>query len=207
MLARPRPRSASLAAARPGLRVAPGRLRPPQRPGAGSTGSRPPRSPPIVAAEDAARGYEYVGQTAGSKEVEVRARVTGILEKRLFQEGATVNAGQTLFVIDPEAVRRRRRPPPRPRSRARSRAEDAGRPRGRAPQAARRAARHRPEGGRRRGLQRRARGGGREGRRTRSSPKRGSTSATRRVVAPITGLSSRVDRSPKAASSTPTTRC
>ena len=28
--------------------------------------------------------YEYVGQTAGSKEVEVRARVTGILEKRLF---------------------------------------------------------------------------------------------------------------------------
>ncbi len=45
--------------------------------------------------------YEYVGQTAGSKEVEVRARVTGILEKRLFQEGAHVRAGQTLFVIDP----------------------------------------------------------------------------------------------------------
>ena len=26
--------------------------------------------------------YEYVGQTTGSKEVEVRARVTGILERR-----------------------------------------------------------------------------------------------------------------------------
>jgi membrane fusion protein (multidrug efflux system) len=32
--------------------------------------------------------FEYVGQTTGSKEVEVRARVTGILEKKLFQEGA-----------------------------------------------------------------------------------------------------------------------
>jgi len=44
--------------------------------------------------------YEYVGQTAGSKEVEVRARVTGILEKRLFAEGAPVKAGQPLFLID-----------------------------------------------------------------------------------------------------------
>ncbi len=45
--------------------------------------------------------YEYVGQTTGSKEVEVRARVTGILERRLYTEGARVTAGQTLFVIDP----------------------------------------------------------------------------------------------------------
>src|ERR1700738_3650186 len=45
--------------------------------------------------------YEYVGQTIGSKEVEVRARVTGILERKLFQEGAPVKAGQVLFVIDP----------------------------------------------------------------------------------------------------------
>ncbi len=48
--------------------------------------------------------YEYVGQTAGSKEVEVRARVTGILEKKLFQEGAAVKAGQVLFVIDPKPL-------------------------------------------------------------------------------------------------------
>lgn len=48
--------------------------------------------------------YEYVGQTTGSKEVEVRARVTGILEKKLFQEGARVRAGQTLFVIDPRQL-------------------------------------------------------------------------------------------------------
>jgi len=44
--------------------------------------------------------FEYVGQTQGSKDVEVRARVTGIIEKRLFEEGTPVKAGQTLFVID-----------------------------------------------------------------------------------------------------------
>lgn len=45
--------------------------------------------------------YEYVGQTAGSREVEVRARVTGILKKRNYQEGKAVAAGQSLFTIDP----------------------------------------------------------------------------------------------------------
>jgi membrane fusion protein (multidrug efflux system) len=46
--------------------------------------------------------FEYVGQTAGSKEAEVRARVQGILERRTYQEGGRVKAGQTLFVIDPK---------------------------------------------------------------------------------------------------------
>jgi len=45
--------------------------------------------------------YEFVGQTAGSKEAEVRARVQGILERRTYQEGSRVKAGQLLFVIDP----------------------------------------------------------------------------------------------------------
>ena len=57
----------------------------------------------------------------GSKEVEVRARVTGILEKRLFQEGASVKAGQPLFVIDPQAAAGADRRGRRPRSRARRR--------------------------------------------------------------------------------------
>ena len=52
-----------------------------------------PRSIPVA--------FEYVGQTYGSKDVEVRARVNGIVEKRLFQEGAAVRTGQPLFVIDP----------------------------------------------------------------------------------------------------------
>ncbi len=44
--------------------------------------------------------FEFVGQTAGSKEAEVRARVQGIVEKRTYQEGSRVNAGQTLFILD-----------------------------------------------------------------------------------------------------------
>jgi membrane fusion protein (multidrug efflux system) len=49
--------------------------------------------------------YEYVAQTEGSREVEVRARVTGILLKRNFQEGAPVKQGQSLFTIDPAPFR------------------------------------------------------------------------------------------------------
>jgi membrane fusion protein, multidrug efflux system len=45
--------------------------------------------------------FEYVGQTAGSKEAEVRARVQGVLERRTYQEGGYVKSGQLLFVIDP----------------------------------------------------------------------------------------------------------
>ena len=47
--------------------------------------------------------FEYVGQTAGSKEAEVRARVQGIMEKRTYQEGSKVTAGQTLFILDSRA--------------------------------------------------------------------------------------------------------
>ena len=52
-----------------------------------------PRSYPV--------SFEYVGQGLGSRDAEVRARVTGIVEKRLYEEGATVKAGQPLFQIDP----------------------------------------------------------------------------------------------------------
>jgi membrane fusion protein (multidrug efflux system) len=44
---------------------------------------------------------EAVGQVEGSKEVEVRARVSGILLKRTYNEGDVVAAGATLFKIDP----------------------------------------------------------------------------------------------------------
>ncbi len=43
---------------------------------------------------------EVMGQTEGARETEVRARVGGILIKRLYQEGQTVRAGQALFQID-----------------------------------------------------------------------------------------------------------
>ena len=43
---------------------------------------------------------EIMAQTEGARETEVRARVAGILVKRLYQEGDTVKAGQPLFQID-----------------------------------------------------------------------------------------------------------
>jgi membrane fusion protein (multidrug efflux system) len=44
--------------------------------------------------------FEYTGQTAGSREVEVRARVRGILLARNFTEGGAVKKGQSLYTID-----------------------------------------------------------------------------------------------------------
>lgn len=51
-----------------------------------------PKAVPLV--------IESVGRTEGSKEVEVRARVTGILERQTYNEGETVKAGQVLFRIE-----------------------------------------------------------------------------------------------------------
>lgn len=44
---------------------------------------------------------EAVAQTEGAREVEVRPRVGGIILKKMFEEGASVKAGQVLFIIDP----------------------------------------------------------------------------------------------------------
>ena len=45
---------------------------------------------------------ETIAQTEGAKEIEIRPRVGGILFKRLYTEGMAVEAGQSLFLIDPE---------------------------------------------------------------------------------------------------------
>jgi membrane fusion protein (multidrug efflux system) len=44
--------------------------------------------------------FEFPAQTAGSREVEVRSRVAGILLKRNFEEGEPVRAGQSLYSLD-----------------------------------------------------------------------------------------------------------
>ncbi|MEX5686207.1 MULTISPECIES: efflux RND transporter periplasmic adaptor subunit [Pseudomonas] len=44
--------------------------------------------------------FEFVAQTQSSREVEIRARVAGFLEKRLYTEGDLVKSGQTLFQMD-----------------------------------------------------------------------------------------------------------
>ena len=78
--------------------------------GQGDHGGGPHGMPPAqvtiatVEARDLPVAYEYVGQTSGSKDVEVRARVTGILEKKLYNEGGPVRAGQLLFEIDPKPL-------------------------------------------------------------------------------------------------------
>jgi membrane fusion protein (multidrug efflux system) len=59
-----------------------------------------PVSTMTVATADIPVEYEYVAQTAGSREVEIRARVTGILLKRNYTEGGMVKAGQSLFTLD-----------------------------------------------------------------------------------------------------------
>jgi len=51
-----------------------------------------PRSVPIR--------FTVPGQIEGSKEVEVRARVSGILQKQFYSEGDAVKAGAPLFQID-----------------------------------------------------------------------------------------------------------
>jgi len=73
------------------------------KPAAGPPGGFPPAlvSVAIVEAKDVPVTYEYVAQTAGYREVEVRARVTGILLKRNYSEGAAVRQGESLFSIDP----------------------------------------------------------------------------------------------------------
>jgi membrane fusion protein (multidrug efflux system) len=71
--------------------------------GAPGAGGPPPAIPVTVqkvVLERVPIAIEAVGQAEGSREVEVRARVNGILEKRLYTEGAPVAAGATLFVID-----------------------------------------------------------------------------------------------------------
>ncbi len=75
---------------------------------AGAPGAAPPGAPPapevsVITVQASAQpvDYEYSGQTIGSRETEVRARVTGIIQKRLFEEGSIVKAGAPLYQIDP----------------------------------------------------------------------------------------------------------
>ena len=70
----------------------------------GAAGAKMP--PPEVAVVTAQPGAvelstELPGRLEASRVAEVRARVAGILQKRVFTEGADVKAGQLLFTIDP----------------------------------------------------------------------------------------------------------
>ena len=59
----------------------------------------------VVQPRDLPAKSEYVAQISGVREVEVRPRVSGILQKWNFTEGSRVVAGQSLFTIDPAPFR------------------------------------------------------------------------------------------------------
>jgi membrane fusion protein (multidrug efflux system) len=73
-------------------------------------GREPPKPGPAplevttmtVEARDVPVSAEYVAQTQSSQAVNIQARVSGFLDKRVYTEGAVVKAGQLLFQIDPK---------------------------------------------------------------------------------------------------------
>jgi membrane fusion protein (multidrug efflux system) len=58
-----------------------------------------------VEAREVPISMEWVGQTKGSFNVDIRARVEGYLEAIMYKEGQDVLAGQSMFKIDPSTYR------------------------------------------------------------------------------------------------------
>lgn len=79
------------------------------------TGCDQPQHPPqnstpevgivTLTASNIALTMELPGRTASFRTAEVRPQVGGILQKRLFEEGSMVEAGQVLYQIDPAPYR------------------------------------------------------------------------------------------------------
>jgi membrane fusion protein (multidrug efflux system) len=78
---------------------------------AGCAKEAPPAPPPptevkvsTVLQRDVPIYVEAIGETRGSTEIEIRARVEGFLESVEFQEGSYVTKGQLLYIIDPGPI-------------------------------------------------------------------------------------------------------
>lgn len=76
----------------------------------GKKGGPPPQQSVEVAvvtvkAQSVPITRELVGRLSATRSADVRARVAGVLQKRLYKEGSTVAAGQPLFQIDPAPLR------------------------------------------------------------------------------------------------------
>lgn len=69
-----------------------------------SQGSGPPSPAAVtvetVTAQTVPVNFEYVGRLEASREVDIRPRVSGLIERRYFEEGAPVKAGALLFKLD-----------------------------------------------------------------------------------------------------------
>jgi membrane fusion protein (multidrug efflux system) len=74
--------------------------------GDGKQAGQPPAGPPpavtvvTAAAEDIRPAFRFTGRVEAVSKVDMRARVDGFLEKRLFTEGADVKEGELLFAIE-----------------------------------------------------------------------------------------------------------
>src|SRR5580704_2278430 len=67
----------------------------------------PPPQVAFVAAhqEEVPLVRELVGRLSATRQADVRARVAGVLLKRVYTEGADVKQGQSLFIIDPTPLK------------------------------------------------------------------------------------------------------
>ena len=68
----------------------------------GHAATGPPPAVTVISVQPTAvtPGAGFNGRVVAVDDVQLRARVTGFLEKRLFEEGADVEAGELLFVIE-----------------------------------------------------------------------------------------------------------
>lgn len=79
----------------------------------GGCGKHPPPAPPAPPQVGVVIAYsqavpltrDLVGRLSATRSADVRARVAGVLLKRLYTEGSDVKAGQPLFQIDPAPLR------------------------------------------------------------------------------------------------------
>jgi membrane fusion protein (multidrug efflux system) len=79
---------------------------PPGGPGGGGGAPPPPQVGVVtVKLEPVALATELPGRLEAWRTAQVRARVPGIVQRRLFEEGAQVRAGQTLFTLDADSWR------------------------------------------------------------------------------------------------------
>jgi membrane fusion protein (multidrug efflux system) len=72
-----------------------------------SESEQAPKTPPVIPAsvitiepQDTPIAFEFIGQAESSRQVEIRARVDGFLEKQTYQDGALVQENQIMFELD-----------------------------------------------------------------------------------------------------------
>jgi len=72
-----------------------------------ANGGPPPATVGVITVtqQTVALQTELPGRVSPLRVAQVRARVNGVVLKRLFQEGSVVKAGQALFQVDPEPYR------------------------------------------------------------------------------------------------------